>query len=87
MHTNLAIVCAAKQDFKQAYENMELAIKHFDSDAQASALAADFALRMNDISNAKLHFRRALVLRPIWPEVQSDLARLDEKTADKVKPR
>jgi protein O-mannosyl-transferase len=76
-HVNLALVLSAKDDLEAAYSSMLSAIEHFDSDANTRAMAGDFAKRLGQTAAAREHFQRALELRPQWPQVLDDLAKLE----------
>jgi len=77
MHVNLALSLAALSDLERAYENMLSAIACFDVDASVRAMAGDFAKQLKKPEEARLHFQRALELRPDWREVQADLKGLE----------
>ena len=76
-HVNLALTLAAKNDLNAAYSSISSAIEHFDHDANTRAMAGDFASQLGRTDEAKKHFKRALELKPQWPQVSADLAKLE----------
>ncbi len=76
-HVNLALTLAAKNDLNAAYTSIASAIEHFDQDANTRAMAGDFASQLGRNEEARRHFNRALELKPQWPQVSADLAKLE----------
>ena len=76
-HVNLALAQAARNDLNTAYLSIASGIEHFDLDANARALAGDFARKLGRTDEARTHFQRALELHPQWPQVVADLATLE----------
>jgi protein O-mannosyl-transferase len=76
MHVNYALALLQIDEENAAYEQILLAFEHSDGNAEARALAGQLASKSGKPQEAKLHFARALELRPDWPEVTRDFQAL-----------
>ena len=77
MQINLGLALASQGNLIAALEQINRAFPHSDS-ADARALCGSLAMQCGQISEARLHFLRALELRPGWKDVEADLERLSQ---------
>ena len=75
MHVNMGLALASQGQFPAAQEQINQAFRYGDT-ADARALCGSLSVQVGEIAEARLHFQRALELRPGWKDVESDLERL-----------
>ncbi len=78
LYVCLALSDLSRNELVTATQYLELAFHTQDSSAEARALAGSLARDRGDLTSAILHFRRALELRPGWPDVQRDLQAIEK---------
>ena len=77
MHINQGLALASEGNLTAALEQINRAFRHSDS-ADARALCGSLAMQSGQMPEARLHFQRALELRPGWKDVEADLERLSQ---------